>query len=99
MKPTWFQRHLNWTYVIGIAAGYAFAFILGFAMGYSDPDVNDDAAGLVGQLGFIAVIFAVGGWVLVAKGRSLWWVLLAGWGSPLWLGNRRTEAMPTTPLT
>jgi tetratricopeptide (TPR) repeat protein len=33
------------------------------------------------------VMLSVGGWVIRQKGRSLWWLLLTVFFSPVWLGN------------
>jgi len=54
------------------------------------------------------VIFSIGfifvnGWIIWQKGRSLFWLLLMGWFSPLWLENKRiikteTEAVNQKPV-
>jgi hypothetical protein len=37
----------------------------------------------------LAILLPLSGWVIKQKGRSLWWILLSGWFSPLWLGNKK----------
>ena len=81
----WFERHLNWAYIIWqfVSGGMCFG---GFAVMET-----------VGWLGFslygIGVLISWGSlfWVLEQKKRSLWWIFLAGCGSPLWLSNRRQD--------
>jgi len=86
----WLQRHLNWTFVlVGWGGGFIAAVIGGIVVGASDPYANVSVAGNVGELAFFIVLIIVGGLVIYQKGRSLWWILLIGWFSPLWLDNRR----------
>jgi ABC-type dipeptide/oligopeptide/nickel transport system permease subunit len=92
----WFQRHLNWTWVLTVTIGSVIlGFILGFITGLVDPYAYyiSDAA-LTGLSYLIAVIVAiiVGWWVLREKKRKLWWLLIIlvpfGWIVFLCLENR-----------
>lgn len=90
-KMNWFQNHLNWTYlltwllvpillallymIVSIAIGAPLPFILSFPVIFSI---------------ILLVDLSVGGWVIKQKGRSLWWLLLFGWFSPLWLDNKNS---------
>ncbi len=38
-------------------------------------------------------------WVLKQKRRSLWWLLLYGWLSPLWLSNKNNSGRSEKPST
>jgi hypothetical protein len=83
----WFQRHLNWTFVLG----WVLALVAGIVVeSRIDPSFSDDAAGAVGRLVIFGIVLVVSALVIHRKGRSLWWLLLAGWFSPLWLANKKT---------
>ena len=75
---SWFQRHLNWAWV--------FAYLIWLPLNLSYNIVPQ-------VIGAIFLLF-VSGWVIKKKGRSLWWILLTPFFSPLWLKNERivTEA-------
>ena len=70
----WFQRHLNWTWVL--------VYLAWIPLNASDE--------LVPQIIGAILLLLVSGWVVKRKGRSLWWVLLTPLFSPLWLKNKRT---------
>ena len=86
-EMNWFQRHLNWTWVL--------AYLLWFAINL----YADDSFGIAWWLSLAAAIFllVVSGWVIKQKGRSLWWVLLTPFFSPLWLKNKSlvSQSLPT----
>ena len=83
------RKHLNWTWVLAIVFYLIMAFVLGLSIGLLAPETSDGALDvMVYVLGF-AIMFPMSLWVLKMKNRSLWWVLLAGWFSPLWLSNKR----------
>jgi ABC-type dipeptide/oligopeptide/nickel transport system permease component len=84
----WFQRHLNWTFVLGFFAMFVLAFIIGIFIVVANLKISDSWIQAVMQILAIVVMLTIGGWVLKQKGRSLWWLLLAGWFSPVWLGNK-----------
>lgn len=84
----WFERHLNWTFVLGYAGACLLSFLAGFTMA-TDPNVSVGAVEAVSLLIGVTAICIVGGIVLRKKGRSLWWLFLAGCFSPLWLSNKR----------
>jgi hypothetical protein len=93
----WFQRHLNWTYVLT----YLLAFILAFlpiivvASAFPDVSVGDDPLSSVvaiGQLVAGIIVLIVNIWVIDQKGRSFGWLLLIGWLAPLWLSNKKDSS-------
>jgi ribosomal protein L37AE/L43A len=90
----WFQRHLNWTWVLSFLPAIVVVFIAEFLVAFSDPTVSIDALTAVGKMAGGTVMLIVSGWVIKQKGRSLWWILLSGWFSPLWLSNKKTESKP-----
>lgn len=91
----WFSRSLNWAYVI--ALGYyllicylivkAFDFLAPFSL---IPLIVYEA---IGTLLALTIMIPVSIWVLKAKGRSLWWLFLAGFFSPLWLPNKKVSVL------
>jgi tetratricopeptide (TPR) repeat protein len=85
----WFQRHLNWT--------WGLAYLLWFVINA----YANDPFGIAWWLSLVAAIFwlIVSGWVIKQKGRSLWWILLTPFFSPLWLKNKRlvSQNLPTIP--
>ena len=78
---SWFQRHLNWTWV--------FAYLIWIPLNAS-RDVEPQIIGAI-------FLLVVSGWVIKQKGRSLWWVLLTPFFSPLWLKNKSlvSQSVPT----
>ncbi len=84
----WFQRHLNWTYILGVVVFLVLCFIMGLILGTIDPYVADETLDVVVYLILFIIMFPMSIWVLKRKNRSLWWLLLASWFSPLWLGNK-----------
>ncbi len=87
----WFYRHLNWTYILGYVLVLVLCFIAGLILGTIDPYVADETVDLVAYLIVFIVMLPMSIWVLKRKKRSLWWLLLAGWLSPLWLGNKSNQ--------
>ena len=84
-RASWFKRHLNWTYVIAYLAMHTINLTLVLIMAYAENYELDwllwvDIPVMLAWLG-------VGGWVIKQKRRSLWWLLLAGCLSPVWIGN------------
>jgi len=88
-RMNWFERHLNWTMVLAWVGGCVIVFIVAFLIALAAPYVPEDELYVIGMLISLVVSLAVGYWVLRKKNRSLWWLLLSGWGSPLWLQNKR----------
>ena len=71
----WFQRHLNWTYML---ANLALSLVV----------MVERELLIVGL-----AMYPIAGWVIIQKGRSLWWILLTPIYSPLWLKNKETEPL------
>jgi ribosomal protein S27AE len=84
----WFQRHLNWTFVLSFFSMFVLASIIGLIVGIANLKFNDKSLDAIAEIACGIVLLTVGGWVLKQKGRSLWWLLLVGWFSPVWLGNK-----------
>jgi hypothetical protein len=80
IKLKWHERHLHWIWVFGLVSAYVIMEVVG--------SIFEAQADLVGYLVFLAVMLPVSIWVLRRKNRSLWWLLLMGWCSPLWLGHK-----------
>ena len=78
----WFQRHLNWTWVL------ANSFIVLGGLWAIGPVVTIGMA-IVALLAMLSV----SGWVIIQKEQSLWWLLLSGLFSPLWLTNKTTKSL------
>ncbi len=95
----WFSRHLNWTWVLGMALCYgvqvglvyAYAYIKASAPGFggfTDAQVvwiNATAWGI----SFLVVYVPVTMWVLLRKGWSLWFFFISFCLLPLWIPNKR----------
>ena len=87
----WIRRHLNWAWVISVVLVWLVAVFVGICMIWAEPSVSENAMnGAVYPFCYILWII-ISGVVLKAKGRSLWWILLSGWLSPLWLSNNKIE--------
>ncbi len=87
----WFQRHLNWTwvlpqlllYIVALAVGYSLLMSMaGAIMSPLESSFMLPFSGLVVWLGIIipllmaASVWGIGAWVLKRKDRSLWWLLI-----------------------
>ena len=79
----WFQKHLNWTWVLA----YLFMVLIQFVIGAEGIEAKG-----VGSLLGVTIMLPISGWVIVQKGRSLWWILLSGLFSPLWLKNKTKKS-------
>jgi hypothetical protein len=56
-----------------------------------------DVVGLlvvVGWLASLVIVLVASVWVIRRKGQSLWWLLLTGFLSPLWLENKKKKPEP-----
>ncbi len=86
---SWFKRHLNWAYVIALAFYFLLCYIMGMFTGILSPQTPDSIVEMRAYLlGFI-IFFPVSILIIKAKCRSLWWILCAGWFSPLWLSSKQ----------
>jgi tetratricopeptide (TPR) repeat protein len=72
----WFERHLNWTMVLGIVGAYLVFFIAVFTIALFDLSVSEVALSVIGLIITLAILIPVWGWALRKKNRSLWWLLL-----------------------
>ena len=72
----WFQRHLNWTWVL--------VYLTWIPLNASE----DVALQIVAAI----FLLLASGWVIRQKRRTLWWILLTPVFSPLWLKNKRLVA-------
>lgn len=99
-ERNWFERHLNWTMVLGVVGAYLAVFIAVFAIVLFDPYVSDVALSGIGLIITLAILTPVWGWALRRKNRSLWWLPLGlfvpfGWIVLLCLENRSdTSKLP-----
>jgi len=73
----WSERHLNWIYIL--------SHILWFLVILIFWNIISDTVKLL-LYGIIILPLAI--WILKKKNRSLWWVILFGWFSPMWLSNK-----------
>jgi len=75
-EMNWFERHLNWTMVLAWLGTYAVSFILASLLILIDPYMSDDPFFAIIVIANLAVVIAVGQWVLRKKNRSLAWLLI-----------------------
>ena len=82
-RMSWFERHLHWTwgisYVVSLFLGVVGDFLVGKPAG---------APGVVFYLVVCIMMISTSLWVLKEQERHWAWIFLAGWFSPLWLGNK-----------
>jgi len=94
----WFKKHLNWSYVIAWTFTYFIAFVMGGVLWITDPTISEEALKGSGYITGLAIMIPISIIVIKAKGRSLWWILLAGWLSPLWLANKKEGLVDNYPV-
>ena len=75
-EKSWFERHLNWTMVLAWAGTYLITFIVASLVILANPYVSDDTLVAILVIANLAVVIAVGQWVLRKKNRSLAWLLI-----------------------
>ena len=78
----WFEKHLNWTWVLANSV-----IVVGSLW------VRGGLVTVGIAIVALLAILLVSGWVIIQKGRSLWWLLLSVLGSPLWLTSKKTESL------
>jgi len=76
-ERTWFERHLNWTMVLAWLGTYLVTFIVASFAILANPYVSDDTLIVILVIANLAVVIAVGQWVLRKKNRSLAWLLIS----------------------
>jgi len=76
-EMNWFERHLNWTMVLAWLSTYLVTFIVASLVILANPYVSDDALVAILVIANLAVVIAVGQWVLRKKNRSLAWLLIS----------------------
>lgn len=72
---TWFEKHLNWTWVFAY-------FIWAILNAVRHPVIQ-----IIG----VVFLLLISGWVIKKKARSLWWLLLTPIFAPLWLPNKQEQ--------
>ncbi len=99
-RKNWFERHLNWTWVLGILAFYllqiGIGFVYGFTKGASGAYVTElelnNMSNTAWLVSLLFVYIPVTGWVLKKKNRSLWFILVSGFFFlTLWIENKSKE--------
>jgi uncharacterized membrane protein YeaQ/YmgE (transglycosylase-associated protein family) len=95
----WFERHLNWTFIIAMVLGPVAGFIAALIAPWPFNSVT--ARDLLAFLVWCAVVGIAAKFVLDRKRRSYWWVLLVWFFSPVWLrgkvGTKVAEKTVTPP--
>ena len=86
---SWFERHLNWSWVIALFGSALAGQIVGVVAWLIIPELPEDiVGGLIGIIRFV-ISFSASLWVLAMKGRKVWWVFLPL--APVCLDNLRQE--------
>jgi hypothetical protein len=76
-ERSWFERHLNWTMILAWLSTYLVTFIVVSLVIMANPYVSDDILVTIVVIANLAVVIAVGQWVLRKKNRSLAWLLIS----------------------
>jgi len=76
-ERNWFERHLNWTMVLAWLGTYVVSFFVASLVVLANPYVSEDALLVILVIANVAVVIAVGQWVLRKKNRSLAWLLIS----------------------
>jgi len=76
-EKNWSERHLNWTMVLAWLSTYLVTFIVASLVILANPYVSDDTFVAILVIANLAVVVAVGQWVLRKKNRSLAWLLIS----------------------
>jgi len=87
----WFKRHLNLTWLLAYVFYMVGCFVSGMLLAILAFDTSDASMSVMVYVLGAIIMLPASLWVFTMKGRSLWWVLLAGWLSPLWLSNKRNR--------
>lgn len=86
-QKSWFIRHLHWAWLFGLASVFILMVIMDAVIYSLDEYILDSTVEAANNVIWIPAYFIMSGWVILMKKRSLWWVLLSGWLSHLWLSN------------
>ena len=88
----WFNRHLNWAFLLFLAGILVVLFIVDIPVILSNSDNVQYILALVNLPVFLASVLAATVWILRGKRRRLWWLLMLlipyGWIIYLLLENR-----------
>lgn len=87
MDTLWFEQHPSKTYLLGIGLALGLCMFAGFMYGLTSPIVDEEVIDTVSNVIWYTVMIPVSILVIKLKNRSMWWLLLAGLLSPLWLGD------------
>ena len=88
---SWFKRHLNWTFTLGLIVGLIPLILIGF--------IHNSA---VGYIIWIVTLLLISSWTLWQKGRSYLYLILVLWVAViaipviLCLKNKKKELERTT---
>lgn len=77
---SWFERHLNWSVVLGLLAG-CLAFFVVLMIGISDPHISSwggmmEDVYATGAVIYLGIVTGAWVWALRKKNRSLGWLPL-----------------------
>lgn len=93
---TWVEENPNKFYLSGLCVVFVIGFLIGFT-GFYDVFTEDQVDSILSLVTWVVMI-PVSIITLVNKGRSLWWMLLWGLFSPLWLKNKKFENKESVSL-
>jgi len=88
----WFQQYLNWTFAIiygvGVIVPSDLLLLLFIAEKYYSTGLIPTWFQILEGFTGLAIMLSGAIWTLKQKNRSMWWLLLSGWFSPLWLTDK-----------
>jgi hypothetical protein len=93
----WFQRHLNWTWILVAILGSLVISPIIAIVAYTSVVSNSSALySVLLPLSLVVMILGISGWVLYRKNRHVLWLIILfipfGWLFFLLLENRRQES-------
>ena len=87
----WFERHLNWTWMLGFVLCALILIIASIILIIIDNGASFDIIWIVLIALPLVIMLPLTLWVLNKKGRDLVWFLLGSFLSPLWLSNKKNS--------